>query len=128
VIGASSIDTGPTTTSDAPVNLGSDGASCFSAAGPGSLVLNTQNAGGPMFTSTACRSIHLKLTGATYVTYARSCLQNASGSAVTSCSGWVRLSYPDTWDTLSQDVPDGTRWRLDMYSDGAETATYMFAY
>jgi hypothetical protein len=89
-----------------PVNRGTDGSSCYADAISGGLVLQNQNAGGPVFTSTACRSIHLKLTQATYRTYARSCLETPDGGT-TGCSGWVYLSYPDTWDTLSTNVPDG---------------------
>jgi hypothetical protein len=81
-----------------------------------------------MYTTPACLSIHLKLTEATYRTYARSCLETPDGQTTTGCSGWVFLSYPDTWDTLSINVPDGTRWRLEMYSEGSETTSFFLAY
>jgi hypothetical protein len=111
-----------------PVNH-SDGTACYATAIPGGLVLgdNQQhNAGGPNFTSSACGAIHIKLTSAVYRTHARSCLETASGSAITSCSSWILLSYPDTWDTLSRNVPSGSRWQIQMYAEGPERVSFSY--
>jgi len=111
----------------APVRV--DGSSCFATAIRGGLVLGSdeqRNAGGPNYTSAACRDIHIKLTSATYPTYARSCLETPDGSQITECSGWVRLSYPDTWDTLSEGVPAGTRWQIQMYAEAAQEVQFYY--
>ncbi|GAB7193596.1 hypothetical protein NUM3379_43060 [Kineococcus sp. NUM-3379] len=102
---------------------------CYDTAIPGRLELGSDqqvNAGGPNFTDGACDAIHLKLTSARYRTYARACLESADGSELTSCGEWVYLSYPDTWDTLMTGVPGGSRWQLQMYSLGPETAEFSF--
>jgi hypothetical protein len=107
----------------------SDGSACFATAVRGGLTLGDnqqRNAGGPNFTSSACNAIHVKLTSATYRTYARSCLETASGSAITSCSSWKLLSYPDTWDTLSTNVPAGTRWQIQMYGTGPQRVAFSY--
>jgi hypothetical protein len=103
--------------------------SCFSTAISGGLTLGADqqhNAGGPNFTSSACTVIGIKLTGATYRTYARACLEAPDGSSITRCGGWLLLSYPDTWDTLMTGVPAGSRWQLQMYSLGAERADFLY--
>ena len=108
-----------------------DGNPCFSRAIPGVLVLpdgEAVNIGGPMYESAYCSSIHIKLTSALYRTYARSCLETPDGQTITNCSNWILLSYPNTYDTLSTGVPVDTRWVLEMYSTGPETARYYFAY
>jgi hypothetical protein len=106
-----------------------DGSACFATAIHGGFDLGdneSHNAGGPNFTSSACNDIHVKLTSARYRTYARSCLEVADGSSITSCSSWILLSYPDTWDTLSVDVPAGSRWQIQMYALSAETVAFSY--
>ncbi len=107
-----------------------DGQACFATArNDGRLTLDADQAvtaGGPNYVSAPCRAIHLKLTSATYRTYARSCLETASGAATISCSRWVLLSYPDTWDTLSTSVQAGARWRLEMYGLGPEEVRFSY--
>lgn len=83
-------------------------------------------AGGPNFTSDACTTISLKLTSATYVTWARACLETSDGGQLTRCGSWVRLSYPDTWDLLLSDVPAGSRWQLQMYGDQAQDVLFFY--
>jgi serine/threonine protein kinase len=103
--------------------------SCVSTAISGGLTLGAEqqhNAGGPNFTSSACTVIEIKLTGATYRTYARACLEVPDGSSITRCGGWLLLSYPNTWDTLMTGVPAGSRWQLQMYSLGAERADFLY--
>lgn len=101
---------------------------CYRTAVSGSLELQAggATAGGPNFTSSACTGIHIMLTGATYQTWARSCLETPDGSRITSCSDWVYLSYPDTWDALSQSVPARSRWQLQMKSDGTHTVRFSY--
>lgn len=106
-----------------------DGSACFATAISGGLVLGSNRqhiAGGPNFTSSACNAIHIKLTSALYRTYARSCLETSSGSTITTCSGWILLSYPNTWDTLSTAVPGGSRWQIQMYSEGPERVAFYY--
>ncbi|MET0496615.1 MAG: protein kinase [Actinoplanes sp.] len=105
-----------------------DGSSCFSTAIKGGFELENgvHVAGGPNYTSSKCRDIHIKLTSAITWTYARSCLETADGGRITKCSGWVYLSYPNTWDTLSTNVPAGTRWQLQMYARGDESARFSY--
>ncbi len=124
-------DSGPATSpaAAAPARPRTDGEACFATAVDGGLVLGANrqhNAGGPNFTTDACGSIHIKLYSAVYRTYARSCLETASGSSITSCSGWILLSYPDTWDTLSRNVPGGTRWQIQMYAEGPEQVSFYY--
>jgi hypothetical protein len=106
-----------------------DGAACFATDIHGGFTLPDDRqviAGGPNFTSSACNNIHIKLTSAKYSTYSRSCLETADGSNITSCSSWIKLSFPDTWDTLSRNVPGGSRWQLQMYSIGPEVVVFHY--
>jgi uncharacterized protein DUF4062 len=106
-----------------------DGANCFATATHGDLELQAGKARvalGPIYTSSFCSNIHLKLTSATYRTYARACLETASGSSITSCGDWVFLSYSNTWDTLYRGAPGDSRWQLQMYGDAAESVTFFY--
>jgi hypothetical protein len=106
-----------------------DGSSCFGTAISGGfeLKVGVTVAGGPNYAASGkCRDIHIKLTSAVYRTYARSCLEKADGSSITKCSSWILLSYPDTWDTLSSSVPAGSRWQLQMYALGDESARFFY--
>lgn len=105
-----------------------DGSTCYGTAIDGGFTLGAGQArvaGGPNYTSAACSGIHLKLYSATYVTFARACLETSSES-ITRCGGWVRLSYPDTWDTLLTSVPAGSRWQLQMYGDAAQSVRFRY--
>jgi hypothetical protein len=95
-------------------------------AGGFELRTGTPVAGGPNYTSPVCGRIHIKLTGALYRTYARACLETPDGQTITACSDWILLSYPDTWDTFSVPVQGRTRWQLQMYSDGDESARFSY--
>jgi hypothetical protein len=107
-----------------------DGPSCFGTAIGGAFELQpgVTVAGGPNYAASGkCRDIHIKLTSALYRTYARSCLETANGSSITKCSSWILLSYPDTWDTMSTSVPAGSRWQLQMYAQGDESARFFYS-
>jgi serine/threonine protein kinase len=118
----------PKATPKAAPKAAADGSSCFATAVRGSFDLKNgvTVAGGPNYTSSSCRDIHIKLTTAITWTYARSCLETADGSRITKCSGWVFLSYPESWDTLSRSVPGGTRWQLQMYALGDGTVRFSY--
>jgi serine/threonine protein kinase len=123
----------PNTTTPAPVPPPPpppDDEACLRTATAGDLSFGSgkaaANALGPIFTSDACSDIHLKLTSATYRTYARACLEVPDGSSATSCGDWVFLSYPDIWDTLYHHAPAGSRWKLEMYGAAAETVTFFY--
>lgn len=105
-----------------------DGSACFGTAVTGGFDLagDTVIAGGPNYTTAKCRDIHIKLTSATYRTYARSCTETSDGGSIVGCSGWILLSYPDTWDTMSTGVADGTRWQLQMRAEDAETVEFQY--
>jgi hypothetical protein len=105
-----------------------DGSACFATAVSGGFDLeqDTVIAGGPNYTSAACRDIHIKLTSATYRTYARSCTETADGGSIVGCSSWILLSYPDTWDTMSTGVAAGTRWQLQIRAEDAETIEFQY--
>lgn len=80
---------------------------------------------GSWTTEPACHTIQVRLTTATYRTHARACLETTDGSSL-DCGRWVLLSYPDTWDTLAEDVASGTRWQLQMKADGDEQTVFDF--
>lgn len=91
---------------------------CYDTAIRGSLPLGDNQqvmAGGPNFTSGVCRDINIKLTSAKYRTWARSCLEKSGGLQ---CGSWVFLLYPDTWQILQPNVLGGSRWQIQMYSEG----------
>jgi hypothetical protein len=106
-----------------------DGAACYRTAVIGGFKLDKPMevvAGGPNYTSDACKDIHIMLTRATAPTYARSCLETKDGATITACSDWVRLQYPDRWDTLSTSVAAGTRWQVQMYSEAAGPVNFRY--
>jgi hypothetical protein len=105
-----------------------EGDACFTTSIPGGLEVGAGfiNAGGPNFTSDLCTAIHIRLTSAEYRTYARSCLETPDGEKITRCSDWVTLTGSKTWDTLSTGVAGGTRWQLQMYADGPESARFFY--
>lgn len=123
------IDTGAKAAKTPPiVQRTSDGATCYATAVDGVLTLPADQAhvaGGPNFTSAGCSGIHLKLYSAKNVTFARACLETSPGT-VGRCGQWVRLSYPDTWDTLLMSVPSGSRWQLQMFGDRAQTVQFRY--
>jgi serine/threonine protein kinase len=128
--GASTPTTGASTTgaSHAPTSRAVDSAGCFATAVSGGLDISAGStaAGGPNFLDQACRDIHLKLTAATAPTQARSCVETADGNTTLSCSGWVQLRKLGDWYTLSTGVAPGSRYRLEMRSDSAERADFLF--
>ncbi|MFI5894724.1 protein kinase [Actinoplanes sp. NPDC051513] len=120
--------TKPTSRASTAAVKAPDGSDCFDTAVSGSFDLeqDTMIAGGPNYTSAACHDIHIKLTSATYRTYARSCTETADGGSIVGCSTWILLSYADTWDTLSTGVAGGSRWQLQMRAEDAETVEFQY--
>jgi hypothetical protein len=119
----------PKATPTAAAKPATDGSACFGTAISGGfeLQMGVTVAGGPNYAASGkCRNIHIKLTSALYRTYARSCLEEPDGSSITKCSSWLLLSYPDTWDILSTSVPAGSRWQLQMYALGDESARFSY--
>jgi serine/threonine protein kinase len=119
----------PTQTSRAKAPArGPDGSTCYATALAGHFDLADGDtiAGGPNYTSASCNDLHIKLTSAIFRTYARACFESPDGSAITHCSKWILLSYPNTWDTLATSVPAGSRWQLQMRADGEERAKFAY--
>ena len=114
----------PPPTVDAPV---SDDEDCYATARRGSLELPAggSNAGGPNYTSAACRDLHITLTSVSHRTYAQACFESPNGD-VTHCGREILLSYPDTWDTLATNVPAHSRWQLRMRSDGEDEPEFYY--
>ena len=104
------------------------GGDCLDTSISGGLELGerTVNAGGPNFTSDRCSAIYIRLTSGAYLTHARSCLETDDGSTTIRCSGWVTLTGAGRWNTLSTAVEGGTRWRLEMYAEKAESARFYY--
>ncbi|GAA4673607.1 hypothetical protein GCM10023215_01380 [Pseudonocardia yuanmonensis] len=72
---------------------------------------------GPNHTTGVCSDITLRLTTATYPVVARACLQPSRGGPM-QCGAWTPLGEPGEWEELSVDVLGGTKWQLQMYSQG----------
>lgn len=92
---------------------------CYGGArSTGTLILDTKI--GPYFTTNRCGDINVYLRSARYQTDARSCLERVvNGKTVTiSCSAWKLL--PFKWTTLSTNVLDGTRFRLEFRGNDGE--------
>lgn len=83
------------------------------------------NAVGPYYTTNRCVDINLRLTRVRYQTDARSCLERANGSTI-SCSRWKLMPYPG-WATLSTNVRDNTRFRLEFRTQPGESISYLVA-
>lgn len=105
-----------------------DGNACYATAIDGgfSVGANEVVAGGPNFTSAACRDIHIRLTSAPGRTYARSCTETPDGGTVLGCSAWMALPAGGAWVTLSTSVPADTRWQLQMQADSAGELAFQY--
>jgi|SRR5882724_6319835 len=99
---------------------------CYENTSALNLSLALDNATGPQFASSRCRNINIKLTSATYRTYARACLETMDGSQTVQCGNWVLLTF--RWDTLMTDVPDGTHFRFEYRADAKEQIQGFVAY
>ncbi|WP_328557812.1 hypothetical protein [Streptomyces sp. NBC_00358] len=106
--------------------VGSAATSCYGGARSATIRLsNGFNAVGPYYTTNRCADINVRLTYVRYQTDARSCLERANGSTI-SCSRWKLLPYPG-WTTLSTNVRDNTRFRLEFKTQPGEYIRYLEA-
>ncbi|MFJ9632111.1 hypothetical protein ACIRU8_30880 [Streptomyces sp. NPDC101175] len=100
--------------------------SCYGGARSATIGLRYGfNAVGPYYTTNRCRDVNVRLTYVRYQTDARSCLERANGSTI-SCSVWKRLPYPG-WTTLSTNVRDNNRFRLEFRTQPGEVISYLVA-
>lgn len=100
--------------------------SCYGGARSATIRLpHGFNAVGPYYTTNRCMDINVRLTYVRYQTDARSCLERANGATI-SCSRWKLLPYPG-WATLSTNVRDNTRFRLEFRTQPGESISYLVA-
>jgi tRNA A-37 threonylcarbamoyl transferase component Bud32 len=101
---------------------------CKAASNSGGLDIGEElnNSGGPNFVPTPCTSIWLTLTEVHYITYAKACLENSSGTD-TRCGGWVYLNDNGAWNRLLTGVEPGDRWQLYLKAQGPGYVGFNFS-
>jgi len=101
---------------------------CQTASRSGGLDIgsNLNNSGGPNYVPDLCTSIWLTLTEVHYITYARACLENSSGTD-TRCGAWIYLKDNGAWNRLLGGVSPGSRWQLYLRAEGPGYVAFRFS-
>jgi serine/threonine protein kinase len=101
---------------------------CKAASNSGGLDIGAElnNSGGPNFVPEPCTAIWLTLTEVHYITYAKACLENSSGTD-TRCGGWVYLNDNGAWNRLLTGVEPGDRWQLYLKAQGPGHVGFNFS-
>jgi hypothetical protein len=103
-------------------------AQCQASSNSGGLDIGPElnNSGGPNHVPDPCSAIWLTLTEVHYITYAKACLEDGSGTD-TRCGGWIYLEDGGAWNKLLDGVSPGDRWQLYLKAQGEGHVSFDFS-